>query len=68
MNDRWVVYDNWPEEERQLCWAHAKRNWKKRIELAGEAEELGERWRAGQKTVFELWHRFKDGECTRQEL
>ena len=59
VSDRWVVYDDWPEERRQLCWAHVKRNWEKRIELGGEAKELGERWLAGQKTVFELWHRFK---------
>ena len=68
VSDRWVVYDDWPEERRQLCWAHVKRNWEKRIELGGEAEELGERWLAGQKKVFELWHRFKDGKCTREAL
>ena len=27
VSDRWVVYDDWPEEDRQLCWAHVKRNW-----------------------------------------
>ena len=68
VSDRWVVYDDWPEEQRQLCWAHVKRNWEKRIELGGEAKELGERWLSGQKKVFELWHRFKDGKCTREAL
>ncbi len=68
VSDRWVVYDDWPEERRQLCWAHAERNWEKRIELGGEAKGLGERWLAGQKTVFELWHLFKDGKCTREAL
>ena len=68
VSDRWVVYDDWPEERRQLCWAHVKRNWEKKIELGGEAKELGERWRAGQKAVFELWHRFKDGKCTREAM
>ena len=68
VSDRWVVYDDWPEERRQLCWAHVKRNWEKRIELGGEAEELGERWLAGQKKVFELWHLFKDKKCTREAM
>ena len=68
VSDRWVVYDDWPEEERQLCWAHVKRNWEKRIEGGGEAKELGERWLAGQKKVFELWHRFKDKKCTREAM
>ena len=68
VSDRWVVYDDWPEERRQLCWAHVKRNWEKRIELGGEAKELGERWLAGQKEVFELWHLFKDGKCTRDAM
>ena len=68
VSDRWVVYDDWPEEQRQLCWAHVKRNWEKRIELGGEAKELGERWLAEEKKVFERWHRFKAGKCTREEM
>ena len=68
VSDRWVVYDDWPEEQRQLCWAHVKRNWEKRIGLGGEAKELGERWLAEQKKVFELWHLFKGGELTRDRL
>jgi len=68
VSDRWVIYDDWPEEQRQLCWAHVKRNWEKRIERGGEAKELGERWLAGQKKVFELWHLFKDGKCTREAM
>ena len=68
VSDRWVVYDGWPEEKRQLCWAHVRRNWEKKIELGGEAKALGERWLKEQKTVFELWHRFKDGKCTREAL
>ena len=68
VSDRWAVYDDWPEEQRQLCWAHVKRNWEKKIELGGEAKALGERWLAGQKTVFELWHRFRDKTCTREAM
>ena len=45
-----------------------KRNREKKIELSGEAKEMGERWLAGQKTVFELWHLFKDGKCPREAM
>ena len=68
VSDRWVVYDDWPEEQRQLCWAHVRRNWEKRIGLGGEAKELGERWLAEQKRVFELWHLFKAGTLDRNGL
>ena len=68
VSDRWVVYDHWDEELRQLCWAHVKRNWEKQMDRGGAAKKLGERWLAEQKTVFELWHRFKDGTCTREAM
>ena len=68
VSDRWAVYDDWPEERRQLCWAHVKRNWEKKIELGGGAKALGERWLAEQKRVFELWHLFKAGTLDRNGL
>ena len=68
ISDRWCVYDNWDYECRQLCWAHIRRNWEKLIERGGKAKELGEQWLATQKAVFELWHVFRGGGCTREEL
>jgi transposase len=68
VSDRWAVYDDWDYESRQLCWAHVKRNWEKQIERGGRAKELGERWLAVQKEVFELWHLFRGGGLTRTQL
>ena len=68
VSDRWKVYDHWNGELRQLCWAHLKRNWDKQMERGGQAKKLGERWQATQKEVFELWHLFRGGGCTRSEL
>lgn len=68
VSDRWKVYENWDGECRQLCWAHLKRNWDKQIERGGRAKKLGERWQATQKEVFELWHLFRGGGCTRKDL
>jgi transposase len=68
VSDRWCVYDDWEYECRQLCWAHVKRNWDTQIERGGTAAALGNRWLAGQKEVFALWHLFRGGGCTRAEL
>ena len=66
-SDRWCVYDDWPGL-RQLCWAHVKRNWEKKIERGGAGKRVGAMWLAAQHRVFELWHLFRGGGCTRQEL
>src|SRR6185437_11552244 len=67
-SDRWCVYADWPGL-RQLCWAHVKRNWEKQIERGGSApKRLGEAWLNGHRQVFELWHRFRAGGCSRKEL
>lgn len=68
ISDRWCVYDEWDFECRQLCWAHVGRNWEKWIASGGKAKALGEQWLATQKLVFELWHLFRGGGCTRDEL
>jgi transposase len=68
VSDRWRVYDDWNEECRQICWAHIKRNWDKQIDRGGVAKKFGERWQAIQKQVFELWHLFRGGGCSRSEL
>jgi len=68
VSDRWCVTDDWDYDHRQLCWAHIGRNWEKWTERGGEAKELGERWSAAQKSVFELWHVFRGGGCTRSDL
>ncbi len=68
VSDRWKVYENWDGDCRQLCWAHIKRNWDKLIERGGQAKKMGERWQTTQKEVFELWHLFRGGGCTRKIL
>jgi transposase len=67
-SDRWKVYDHWSLLRRQLCWAHLKRNWEKKVERGGAAKKLGEACLKIQRQVFELWHRFRCGGCTRVEL
>lgn len=67
-SDRWRVYDDWPLEQRQVCWAHLKRNWEKLVERGGVAKQVGEACLRVEKRVFEEWHLFRGGTCTLSEL
>lgn len=68
-SDRWVVYRDWPDPySRQLCWAHLKRNWEKMVERGRVAKRYAVKCLAIHTKVFELWHLFRGGGCTRPEL
>ena len=67
-SDRWRVYDHWPLDRRQVCWAHLKRNWEKLAERGGTSKEIGEKCLKVKDRVFELWHLFRGGGMTRKEL
>jgi transposase len=68
-SDRWVVYRDWPDPyARQLCWAHLKRNWEKMVERGRVAKRYAVKCLAIHAQVFELWHLFRGGGCTRPEL
>ena len=41
-SDRWRAYDVVPLLQRQVCWAHLKRNFEKWLEEGGKAKEIGE--------------------------
>jgi transposase len=67
-SDRWRAYDHWPTEQRQVCWAHLKRNWEKMVERGGKAKEIAQACLRVHVLVFELWHLFRGGGCTRQQM
>jgi transposase len=67
-SDRWRAYDHWPTDRRQVCWAHLKRNWEKMAERGGRATEIAQACLRIHKRVFELWHLFRGGGCTRLQL
>lgn len=68
ISDRWAIYDDWPTEQHQLCWAHIKRNWEKKAERSGPARRLATAWADQQRQVFELWHRFRNKDLSRNQL
>lgn len=60
-SDRYGAY-NWLDvNQRQLCWAHLKREFLKISERNGVSRQLGRDLLAQQKKLFRLWRRVRDG-------
>jgi transposase len=67
-SDRWSAYNQFPAEQRALCWAHLKRAFQGLVDRGGAAAPVG-RWGLAEiERLFALWHRFRAGEGDRQEL
>ena len=64
VSDRYGGYQWVPDERRQWCWAHLRRDINAIIERGGRSEALGKSLRAKQRKVFELWHGYRDGGLT----
>jgi transposase len=67
-SDRWRAYDHVPVLQRQVCWAHLKRNWEAMRERGGKAAVIAEASLDVQRRVFELWHLFRGGGCSRGRM
>lgn len=67
-SDRWHVYRQVPEERRQLCWAHLKRDFQKIVDCGGPSVFVGRRGLRIVKEVFAAWHEFLAGQVTRRQL
>jgi len=68
ISDRWSAYTNWRLRQRQLCWAHIKRDFQKIAECDGAAGKLGRCGLRAVKNVFAAWDRFKAGQMDRSQL
>jgi transposase len=67
-SDRWHVYLLVPEQRRQLCWAHLKRDFRKIVDYGGPSAFVGRRGLRLVKEVFAAWHAFQQGNITRHKL
>ena len=67
ISDRYPGY-TWMKGIRQLRWAHLIRDLVKYKESIGESSIWADRVLTHVKTMFVLWHGFKAGHITRQEL
>ena len=62
------IYDMLSIKQRQLCWAHLKRDFVRAIERGGAGEAAATTMLAIRGEMFELWHRFTRKEIRRAEL
>jgi transposase len=67
-SDRWRAYEVVPLLQRQLCWAHLKRNVEKFLDRGGKAKTFAEAFQAIQERVFEVWHLYKRGAMSRADM
>ena len=67
-SDRCPAY-NWVDvANRQICWAHLKRDFIQISERVGASAEIGESLLAQEKLLFNLWHQFRNDQLTRSDL
>jgi transposase len=59
--DRYAGYHWIAPRQRQLCWAHLKREFMAWSERAGETARIGLALSAVEKQLFTLWYRVRDG-------
>jgi transposase len=68
VSDRWNAY-NWLDiAQRQLCWAHLIRDFKKIAERGGASKAIADPILEHVKQMFVLWRRVKDGKRTHRWL
>jgi transposase len=60
-SDRWSAYDCVPLLQRQVCWAHLKRNFEKLLDGSPTSRALGAKCLAIKDRVFEAWHLYRGG-------
>jgi len=64
-SDRWSGYTWLDPHQRQLCWAHLKRDFQALVERGGESERIARALLEQVETMFGLWHRVHDGTLSR---
>lgn len=67
-SDRWSAY-NWLNlHQRQLCWAHLKRDFQKLVERGGESQPIGVALLTQVEHLFRLWAGVRDGAVSRHDF
>ena len=68
ISDRWWGYNRLPLEQRQVCWAHLKRDFQKCRERGGFGKAVGDVGLMVVEDVFTLWWEFREGLIDRPVL
>jgi transposase len=67
-SDRWSAYSKLPLEQRQVCWAHLKRDFQKLVDRGGPAHVIGQVGLEVVECLFADWWSFRRGELGRPGL
>jgi len=67
-SDRWSGYNWLDPQQRQLCWAHLKRDFQALVERGGASERIGRDLLEQVEKMFGLWHRVRDGTLSRADF
>ena len=67
-SDRYSAYQWVPNENRQICWAHLERDFRKISERTGSSSVIGTDLLEQTNNLFHFWHQFKDGHIDRETL
>ena len=68
VTDRYSAYSWLPLHRRQICWAHIKRDFTAIAERSGVSAQVGQRLLELEHHLFQQWHRWREGQISRQEL
>ncbi|HEV3259346.1 MAG TPA: IS66 family transposase [Gemmataceae bacterium] len=66
--DRYKGYDWWPLYQRQICWAHLRRDFQAMVDRAKGGAALGQELLLFAEDVFTQWYRVRDGTIRRSTL
>jgi transposase len=67
-SDRWSAYNWLDNKQRQLCWAHLKRDVQAFIDRGGDSQALGEALMAFVHQMFSWWHLLEKGSLSRKQF
>lgn len=65
-SDRYSAYGWITVSQRQVCWAHLKRDLTAIAQRGGASQEIGESLLSRQRRLFGWWHRVRDGTLSRE--
>ena len=68
ISDRHGAYTWLDLTQRQVCWAHLKRDFTQIAERTGVSGELGQALLEQEKQLFELWYQVRDGTLNRSQF
>jgi transposase len=67
-SDRYSAYNWLDPANRQVCWAHLKRDFQALVERGGQSKTIGRLLMAQVKQFFGLWYRVRDGTLSRLDF